>query len=48
VNMANPHKLGWNKIHACAKQAKRDKLQYIWVDTCCRSVYKIYMTGSYH
>lgn len=48
VNMANPHKLGWNKIHACAKQAKRDKLQYIWVDTCCRSVYKIYMKGSYH
>ncbi|CAI9634054.1 unnamed protein product [Alternaria burnsii] len=35
VNMANLHKLGWNKIHACAKQAKRDNLQYFWVDTCC-------------
>jgi hypothetical protein len=40
VNMANLHKLGWNKIHGCARQARRDKLQYFWVDTCCRSAHK--------
>lgn len=26
---------GWNKIHFCAQQAKRDGLEYFWVDTCC-------------
>jgi hypothetical protein len=25
----------WNKIHFCAQQAKRDGLDYFWVDTCC-------------
>jgi hypothetical protein len=26
---------GWNKIRFCAQQAKRDRLDYFWVDTCC-------------
>ena len=26
---------GWNKISFCAQQAKRDGLEYFWVDTCC-------------
>lgn len=25
----------WNKIAQCCKQAQKDKLQYVWVDTCC-------------
>ncbi|KAH9906436.1 hypothetical protein F4778DRAFT_649008 [Xylariomycetidae sp. FL2044] len=29
------HKAGYNKIEFCAEQAKRDGLQYFWVDTCC-------------
>ena len=28
-------KTGYDKIHFCAQQAKRDGLQYFWVDTCC-------------
>lgn len=28
-------KKGFRKIGLCAEQAKRDKLQYCWVDTCC-------------
>ncbi|KAF2204398.1 HET-domain-containing protein [Delitschia confertaspora ATCC 74209] len=28
-------KPGYNKIRFCAKQAAKDCLQYIWVDTCC-------------
>ncbi|KAF5236879.1 hypothetical protein FAUST_6294 [Fusarium austroamericanum] len=28
-------KKGFRKIELCAEQAKRDKLQYCWVDTCC-------------
>jgi hypothetical protein len=28
-------KVGYNKIEFCAKQAKVDGLEYIWVDTCC-------------
>ncbi|KAL6922149.1 hypothetical protein ACHAPO_002908 [Fusarium lateritium] len=28
-------KKGFKKIELCAEQAKRDKLQYCWVDTCC-------------
>ena len=35
VNMANLHKPGWNKIQACARLVKKDKLRYFWVDTCC-------------
>jgi hypothetical protein len=28
-------KTGYDKIIACANQAKEDGLQFIWVDTCC-------------
>ncbi|KAI9773161.1 MAG: hypothetical protein M1840_008282 [Geoglossum simile] len=28
-------KTGYNKIQFCGQQAKRDDLQYFWVDTCC-------------
>lgn len=29
------HKAGAEKLWFCAKQAERDGLRYIWVDTCC-------------
>ncbi len=28
-------KAGYRKIKFCAEQAKRDNLEYFWVDTCC-------------
>jgi hypothetical protein len=28
-------KVGYKKIQLCGEQAKRDGLQYFWVDTCC-------------
>jgi hypothetical protein len=28
-------KVGYRKIHFCGEQARRDGLQYFWVDTCC-------------
>jgi hypothetical protein len=28
-------KSGHHKIQFCGEQAKRDGLQYFWVDTCC-------------
>jgi hypothetical protein len=28
-------KLGYEKIRFCAEQARRDGLEYFWVDTCC-------------
>ena len=28
-------KLGYDKLRFCEEQARRDKLQYFWVDTCC-------------
>jgi hypothetical protein len=28
-------KLGYNKIRFCEEQARRDDLQYFWIDTCC-------------
>lgn len=28
-------KLGYKKIRFCGEQARRDALQYFWVDTCC-------------
>ena len=28
-------KIGYDKIWFCGEQAKRDSLQYFWVDTCC-------------
>jgi hypothetical protein len=27
--------VGYGKIRFCGDQAKRDKLQYFWIDTCC-------------
>ncbi|XP_014553890.1 hypothetical protein COCVIDRAFT_28947 [Bipolaris victoriae FI3] len=29
------NKVGYSKIRFCAQQAKRDDLEYFWVDTCC-------------
>jgi hypothetical protein len=26
---------GYKKLKFCAEQAVRDKLQYLWIDTCC-------------
>ena len=28
-------KLGYDKIRFCGEQARRDELQYFWIDTCC-------------
>ena len=28
-------KAGYGKIQFCGEQAKRDDLQYFWIDTCC-------------
>jgi hypothetical protein len=28
-------KAGYDKILFCGEQARRDGLQYFWVDTCC-------------
>ena len=28
-------KAGYEKVRFCGEQAKRDGLQYFWVDTCC-------------
>lgn len=28
-------KVGYSKVRFCGEQAKRDGLQYFWVDTCC-------------
>src|SRR4051812_36956081 len=28
-------KIGFDKIRFCGEQAKRDGIQYFWVDTCC-------------
>lgn len=29
------NKAGYNKIQFCGEQARRDDLEYFWVDTCC-------------
>ncbi|PVH68624.1 HET-domain-containing protein [Cadophora sp. DSE1049] len=34
-NKTGMKKAGYEKIRFCAEQAKRDSLQYFWVDTCC-------------
>ena len=34
-NGTGTKKVGYEKIRFCAEQAKRDGLQYFWVDTCC-------------
>ncbi|RYO93045.1 hypothetical protein DL762_001308 [Monosporascus cannonballus] len=35
VDDTGKDKIGYEKIKFCAEQAKRDGLQYFWVDTCC-------------
>lgn len=35
VDGTGEDKIGYEKIRFCAEQAKRDGLQYFWVDTCC-------------
>jgi hypothetical protein len=35
VNGTGKSKKGYEKIRFCGRQAKRDGLQYFWVDTCC-------------
>ncbi|KAF2686139.1 HET-domain-containing protein [Lentithecium fluviatile CBS 122367] len=34
-NDTSKSKAGYDKIQFCAQQAKRDGLEYFWVDTCC-------------
>src|SRR5450432_838940 len=34
-NGTGTKKAGYNKIRFCGEQARRDSLQYFWVDTCC-------------
>jgi hypothetical protein len=35
TNDAGKDKLGYEKIWFCGERARRDGLQYFWVDTCC-------------
>jgi hypothetical protein len=35
MDKTGKQKAGYEKIDFCAKQAEEDKIQYIWVDTCC-------------
>lgn len=28
-------KAGYDKIHVCMQQARKNGLRYFWVDTCC-------------
>jgi hypothetical protein len=35
VDVDTQRKEGYRKIRFCAQQAKRDGLDYFWVDTCC-------------
>jgi hypothetical protein len=35
MNGTGKGKAGYNKIRFCGEQARRDGLQYFWVDTCC-------------
>jgi hypothetical protein len=35
ANKAGRNKSGYRKIQLCGEQAKRDGLQYFWIDTCC-------------
>jgi hypothetical protein len=34
-NGSDKSKVGYAKIQFCGRQAKKDGLQYFWVDTCC-------------
>jgi hypothetical protein len=35
IEGANKSKVGYEKLHFCAKQTAKDGLQYFWIDTCC-------------
>ncbi|KAF1939818.1 HET-domain-containing protein [Clathrospora elynae] len=35
VQNVGKNKPGYKKIRFCGEQAKRDSLQYFWIDTCC-------------
>ncbi|KAF2033235.1 HET-domain-containing protein [Setomelanomma holmii] len=35
VKGGNKHKPGYDKIYFCGEQARKDRLHYFWVDTCC-------------
>lgn len=35
TNGTGRHKLGYEKIQFCLEAAKRDGLNYFWIDTCC-------------
>ncbi|ETS84947.1 hypothetical protein PFICI_02972 [Pestalotiopsis fici W106-1] len=35
INKTGKHKPGYQKILFCGRQARRDGLDYFWVDTCC-------------
>src|SRR5882757_5246938 len=35
INNTGKSKTGYSKIWFCGEQARRDGLQYFWVDTCC-------------
>jgi len=35
VDGTGEDKIGYQKIRFCAEQARRDGLEYFWVDTCC-------------
>ncbi|KAH7012454.1 uncharacterized protein B0I36DRAFT_339221 [Microdochium trichocladiopsis] len=35
VDGTGEDKTGYHKLRFCAEQARRDGLQYFWVDTCC-------------
>jgi hypothetical protein len=35
IDGTGKNKVGYEKIRFCGQQARRDRLQYFWVDTCC-------------
>jgi hypothetical protein len=35
IDSTGENKAGYDKIRFCGEQAKRDGIQYFWVDTCC-------------
>ena len=35
IDGTGKNKIGFKKIQFCGEQARRDGLQYFWVDTCC-------------
>lgn len=35
INGSAKEKPGYEKIMFCGEQARKDELQYFWIDTCC-------------